>query len=231
MITTLSFDLDDTLWDPRPALVAADKAQWLVLSERYPQLAHQFTREHIGGCRKQVITDSPAIVGDVTALRINVMEQLLVSLGISASEASESASVAFGAFMKRRNDVVVYTDTHPMLGELSTSYKIVAITNGNADVFKTDIGRYFDLAIRADEVGVAKPDRRIFDLTWTRIGCTPDQVVHIGDSLENDVQGALNANVLPIWFNPDKDQNKMGVREITQLADLPAMIHSISGQG
>jgi putative hydrolase of the HAD superfamily len=133
--------------------------------------------------------------------------------------------------MKRRNDVVVYTDTHPMLGELSTSYKIVAITNGNADVFKTDIGRYFDLAIRADEVGVAKPDRRIFDLTWTRIECTPDQVVHIGDSLENDVQGALNANVLPIWFNPDKGQNKMGVKEISQLADLPAMIRSISGQG
>ena len=31
MITTLSFDLDDTLWDPRPALVAANKAQWLAL--------------------------------------------------------------------------------------------------------------------------------------------------------------------------------------------------------
>ena len=36
MITTLSFDLDDTLWDPRPALVAADKAQWLALAQHYP---------------------------------------------------------------------------------------------------------------------------------------------------------------------------------------------------
>ena len=44
MITTLSFDLDDTLWDPRPALIAADKAQWFALAQRYPDLAERLTR-------------------------------------------------------------------------------------------------------------------------------------------------------------------------------------------
>ena len=43
MITTLSFDLDDTLWDPRSALIAADKAQWFALAQRYPDLAGRLT--------------------------------------------------------------------------------------------------------------------------------------------------------------------------------------------
>ena len=83
MITTLSFDLDDTLWDPRPALVAADKAQWLALAQRYPDLAERFTRDKIFVCRKQILTDAPSIVGDVTALRIEVMYRLLLSLDIA----------------------------------------------------------------------------------------------------------------------------------------------------
>ena len=79
-ITTLSFDLDDTVWDPRPALLAADKAQWEHLTGRFPHLSEHFTKDRVMGCRKRVIDKSPMIVGDVTALRLEVMEQLLLSL-------------------------------------------------------------------------------------------------------------------------------------------------------
>ena len=99
MITTLSFDLDDTLWDPRPALIAADKAQWLALAQRYPDLAERFTRDKIFVCRKQILTDAPSIVGDVTALRIEVIYRVLLSLDIAPTEANESARMAFEAFM------------------------------------------------------------------------------------------------------------------------------------
>ena len=143
MITTLSFDLDDTLWDPRPALVAADKAQWLALTQHYPDLAEHFTRDKIFVCRKQILTDAPSIVGDVTALRIEVMYRLLLSLDIAPAEADESARMAFEAFMAKRNDVILFPETIPMLEKVSESYTVVAITNGNADVFKTEIGPYF----------------------------------------------------------------------------------------
>ena len=228
MITTLSFDLDDTLWDPRPALVAADKAQWLALAHRYPDLAEDFTRDQIFVCRKQILANAPSIVGDVTALRIEVMYRLLLSLDIAPAEADESARMAFEAFMEKRNDVILFPETIPMLESVSKSYNIVAITNGNADVFKTGIGAYFDLSIRADEAGVAKPDRGIFDLTWEKVGCQSSDVIHIGDSLENDVQGAINAGVEPIWFNPDKEQNTLGVNEVGALSELPSMIQQLS---
>ena len=228
MITTLSFDLDDTLWDPRPALIAADKAQWLAIAQRYPDLAERFTRDQIFVCRKQILANAPSIVGDVTALRIEVMYRLLLSLDIAPAEADESARMAFEAFMAKRNDVILFPETIPMLETVSKSYTIVAITNGNADVFKTRIGTYFDLSIRADEAGVAKPDRDIFDLTWEKIGCQSSEVIHIGDSLENDVQGAINAGVTPIWYNPDKAQNTLGVNEVGALSELPSMIQQLN---
>jgi len=228
MITTLSFDLDDTLWDPRPALVAADKAQWVALAQRYPDLAERFTRDKIFVCRKQILTDAPSIVGDVTALRIEVMYRLLLSLDIAPAEADESARMAFEAFMEKRNDVILFPETIPMLESVSKSYTIVAITNGNADVFKTGIGSYFDLSIRADEAGVAKPDRGIFDLTWEKVGCQSSDVIHIGDSLENDVLGAINAGVTPVWYNPDKEQNTLGVNEVSALSELSSMVQQLS---
>ena len=228
MITTLSFDLDDTLWDPRPALVAADKAQWLALAHRYPDLAEDFTRDQIFVCRKQILANAPSIVGDVTALRIEVMYRLLLSLDIARAEADESARMAFEAFMEKRNDVILFPETIPMLESVSKSYTIVAITNGNADVFKTGIGSYFDLSIRADEAGVAKPDRGIFDLTWEKVGCRSSDVIHIGDSLENDVLGAINAGVTPVWYNPDKEQNTLRVNEVSALSELSSMIQQLS---
>ena len=228
MITTLSFDLDDTLWDPRPALVAADKAQWLALAHRYPDLAEHFTRDQIFVCRKQILTDEPSLVGDVTALRIEVMHQLLLSLDIAPAEADESARMAFEAFMAKRNDVTLFPETIPMLESVSEAYTVVAITNGNADVFKTGIGPYFDLSIRADEAGIAKPDRGIFDLTWEKLGCQSSDVIHIGDSVENDVQGAINAGVIPIWYNHAKEKNALGVNEVRALSELPSVIQQLS---
>ena len=94
MITTVSFDLDDTLWNPRPALIAADKAQWQALSEIHPQLTEHFSQDRIFRCRKKVLEHAPSIIGDVTALRLEVMIQLLTALGIDAEQAASSAAAA-----------------------------------------------------------------------------------------------------------------------------------------
>ena len=224
MITTVSFDLDDTLWNPRPALIAADKAQWHALSEIHPQLTEHFSQDRIFRCRKKVLEHAQSIIGDVTALRLEVMIQLLTALGIDAEQAASSAATAFTAFMARRNDVVLFSDAIEVLNQLCETYRLVAITNGNANVFKTELGVFFELAIRADEVGIAKPDRGIFDLTWERLGCAATEVVHVGDSVESDVQGALNAGVTPVWYNPNGEPNRLAVNEISSLTELPALL-------
>lgn len=226
-ITTLSFDLDDTVWDPRPALLAADKAQWEHLTGRFPHLSEHFTKDRVMGCRKRVIDKSPMIVGDVTALRLEVMEQLLLSLEVPADTAVSAAQDAFAAFMAHRNEVVLFPDAIDVLSHLAERFTLIAITNGNADVHKTALGPLFKLAFRADEVGSAKPDAKIFEVAMGAVACASNEMIHIGDSIETDVKGAINAGVTPIWFNADEDDNSLGIREVRSLTDLPAAIDSL----
>lgn len=226
-ITTLSFDLDDTVWDPRPALLAADKAQWEHLTGRFPHLSEHFTKDRVMGCRKRVIDKSPMIVGDVTALRLEVMEQLLLSLEVPADTAVSAAQDAFAAFMAYRNEVVLFPDAIDVLSHLAERFTLIAITNGNADVHKTALGPLFKLAFRADEVGSAKPDAKIFEVAMSAVACASNEMIHIGDSIETDVKGAINAGVTPIWFNADEDDNSLGIREVRSLTDLPAAIDSL----
>ncbi len=83
--------------------------------------------------------------------------------------------------------------------------KVAALSNSEGHVadLLAEIGLapLFDAIIDSAVVGVAKPERRIFDLTLEALGePTPAIVVHVGDSWDADVQGALGAGWHAIWY-------------------------------
>lgn len=227
MITTLFFDLDDTVWDPRPALIAADRAQWQSIKEQHPDIAANINRELISTIRETVIHKTPSLIENVSDLRLSVMRELLRHQGLSDKQADQSANTAFACFMAKRNDVELFDDAHDVLSTLSKRYQLAAITNGNADVHKTSLGRYFSFALRADQVGVAKPDAAIFNMAITQAETTADHCVHIGDSIENDVEGAINAGIRAIWFDPD-GRDYGGATTVTALSELTGALERLA---
>jgi len=54
---------------------------------------------------------------------------------------------------------------------------------------------YFDVIVSSFEAGYEKPDPRIFAIACARLGAPPAQVLHIGDSLIDDVEGARAAGL------------------------------------
>ena len=52
--------------------------------------------------------------------------------------------------------------------------------------------------VSADTARAYKPHREIFDETLRVSGCTPGEVVHIGDSYDTDVVGARVAGIRPV---------------------------------
>ncbi|HZO34417.1 MAG TPA: HAD family hydrolase [Gaiellaceae bacterium] len=66
-----------------------------------------------------------------------------------------------------------------------------------------------DAIVLADEVGVRKPDPRIFEAALDRLGVDAAESAHVGDRLDHDVAGAANAGlttVQAVWFNADERQ-------------------------
>jgi putative hydrolase of the HAD superfamily len=55
--------------------------------------------------------------------------------------------------------------------------------------------------VASQEVGIAKPDPRIFSIALDHAGCNRDQAVMLGDSWENDVLGAYGAGINAVWLN------------------------------
>ena len=59
---------------------------------------------------------------------------------------------------------------------------------------------YFDILTFSDEVKMSKPGKEIFLLTLLSLDAAPEQTVHIGDSVRNDVAGAKHCGLKTVWI-------------------------------
>jgi len=63
------------------------------------------------------------------------------------------------------------------------------------------IGRLFDARVLSDEVGVRKPEPRIFDVALAAMGLRAEEAVHVGDDVVADVAGSKRVGMRAVWFN------------------------------
>ena len=61
--------------------------------------------------------------------------------------------------------------------------------------------KYFKVQLYSDEVGYFKPDKRIFLELCRRIDVKPSEVIHVGDSVAEDVGGALSSGMYAILID------------------------------
>ena len=199
-LLAISLDLDDTLWPMRPVLVAAENALARWLGEHAPATAALMQSDWRRRRRADLLREHPDKAHDVTWLRLQMIEDALVE----AAEPRELARPAFEAFYAARQAVQLYPDVRPVLRRWAGRYRMIAITNGNADIRRIGLGDLFDVTVGAHEVGAAKPDPRIFALACEKAGVRPEQVLHVGDDIDRDVRGARVAGMQAAWVRrPD----------------------------
>ena len=199
-VTTITLDLDDTLWPVRPPLVAAEK----VLAEWLRTHAPSTSRGMLPGAmlvlRAEVAAEHPQWAHDMSAIRLETIRRALRRHGDDPA----LADVAFEAFFEARHAVTFYDDVLPGLERLASRYRLVAVSNGNAEVSRIGLDRFFSSSVSARLHGVAKPDPSIFLAACAAAGASPSQVLHLGDDLAADVEGALAAGLQAGWIcRPD----------------------------
>jgi putative hydrolase of the HAD superfamily len=114
-----------------------------------------------------------------------------------------------------------------------TKYKVGVITNGKTPIQygKMDqlgIRNDFDLIIVSEEVGIKKPDRRIFEMALDKLELKPEQCIYIGDHPVNDIEGAAKAGMETIWMKVNQPwRNGIKAQPLHQIEELSSLFELI----
>ncbi len=219
------FDADGTLFDyPRAeeaALEAACAASGIeyqpALIELYRQVNHRiwqlFERGEIA----------------LSQLKVRRFEQLFDAAGIDADAERFSARYLEG--LARGTQLI--DGAEQIVRRLHGRLGMVILTNGLAGVQRprlagSAIHDCFAEVVISEEVGAAKPDPEIFDVTFERIGePAREDVLMVGDSLTSDIRGGSDYGIDTCWFNPrgrPRDTDARIRYEIRRLDELAAVV-------
>ncbi|MEH6583081.1 MAG: HAD-IA family hydrolase [Halioglobus sp.] len=230
-IQVITFDLDNTLWDVEPVLMRAEQAQRAWLEEHRPGAIDNISHEQLWQLKKTVWKQHPELAHQISQIRVQFLYELQRTAGYDEDEARSGAEAAFGVFLNVRHAVTLYEEALAVLEGLAGLYTLGALTNGNADIYKTDAAEYFDFAFLAEDVNASKPAPDMFHAAIEKAAVRPDQIIHVGDNPEHDVQGARDVGMHTIWMNSQGQDWPGGTRadrEIDNLRLLPEVIASIA---
>lgn len=232
-IKTITFDLDDTLWDLKPVLIGAENTCFDWLCQRAPELQAQFDLKSFMKFRMGIYHQQPELAHQISDLRKVSVALALEQLGYSPAEAKQISLQAFDLFLAARHQVTLFDGVEALLAQLKTKYRLGALTNGNADIRKLPISHYFDYAFSAEQLNASKPAPDLFLAALKTCQAEPQELIHIGDHIEHDIQGAVDAGCHAIWFNPEGKilpEEALEVRSALNLSDIPNIIADIERQ-
>lgn len=208
-------DLDDTLWD-----FTANSANALhILYHRVPvlqQLYADYSEYDEAYHFKNAELWNLYHHGEITQefLKIERFRWLLCRKNIECTV--EEALRQNDLYLSILGEQTLLVDgAVELLEYLSKRYLIGIISNGFLNIqykklYATDLNKYIQRMIVSDEIGIQKPDRRIFDYALSETGVDSDEVIFIGDNPDADIKGAIQAGWRAVYY----DRKKKGITDV-----------------
>ncbi|XP_029773767.1 N-acylneuraminate-9-phosphatase [Suricata suricatta] len=137
----------------------------------------------------------------------------------------------------RLQHMILPEDVKAMLTELRKEVRLLLLTNGDRQTQREKIEAcacqsYFDAIVVGGEQKEEKPSPSIFYYCCNLLGVQPDDCVMVGDTLETDIQGGLNAGLkATVWINKNGimplKSSPMPHYIVSSVLELPAVLQSI----
>ena len=162
--------------------------------------------------------------------RREVWNQALGEVGLCNPLLADQLSVLYPS--ERRARYKPFADVRPVLDRLKAEYRLGLVTNGPCDLqcAKLDasgLRGYFEATAISREVGIKKPDPRIFAVAIRQLGVSAQESAFVGDTSKSDIAGALAAGMKAIWLNRDNDPAPESIvpdATIHSLSELPSTL-------
>jgi FMN hydrolase / 5-amino-6-(5-phospho-D-ribitylamino)uracil phosphatase len=227
-VRAISFDGDMTLWDFEKVMRNSLAHALTELRAHLPaSMCVDLTVDRMIEIRNAVALEFEGKRVGLEWIRLEAFRRTIQAVG---SNNHELAAHLNSIYLEHRfADIELYPDVLPVLDSIADRYLLGLVSNGNGYPERCGLRGRFRFVILAQNVGVEKPDPAIFQEACREACCSPEQLMHIGDSLDTDVEGARRAGALSVWLNRDRKLNQTDIRpdfEIHSLTELENSLNS-----
>ena len=220
-LTTILFDLDDTLFDHTAtarAALAATAAGRPALRGVPAEALYQRYSELLEELHPQVMRGEVSYL----AAREQRFRRLLVPYEgeVSAAALAALAEEHYGHYRQLRQAV---PGALALLQRLKPDYQIGVVTNNRTAEQEEKLAflgmsGLVDALITSEQVGVLKPDPAIYHAALRHLRAAPAETVMVGDNWQADVVGARAVGIRPVWLNRHGT-----ARPLPQVAELTSL--------
>lgn len=217
MLRAVLFDLDDTLVDQESAAAAAVVAWAAEHGVTDPEVAGRWasiSEVHYARYQRRELTFAQQ-------RRARVREFLALDVD------DETADDTFAGYLSRYEaGWKTFDDAVPALRRArAAGLKVAVLTNGNDDhqrfkLEKLDLTDEIDVMVASSTLPAGKPDPRAFLHAVDRVGVDRHEALMVGNSLDNDVRGALAAGLPAVLLDRLDAHPHADVRRVKSLNDL-----------
>ncbi|XP_058119159.1 N-acylneuraminate-9-phosphatase-like [Anopheles ziemanni] len=218
-ISAIFFDLDNTL-------IATRKADAKACS-KVADLLHQdhgFSREVANETATNYLTAFRRCPDNPDMALAQWRSQLWYD--VLPGTHKQLAGELYGRWLEwRYRYLAIPAEVQTMLQTLRLQYLLGIITNGPTaaqweKIDRLALNKYFDCILVSSDLPWAKPDRNIFYAACHYLGVPPGQCVMIGDKLETDIQGGIEANLgATVWLPLPSEQRIVGDRTMDDVPE------------
>lgn len=221
MIKHIFFDLDHTLWDFDKNSALAFKRVFLkhnieleleIFLKAYEPINFKYWKEF----RDERVTKEQLRRGRLTdTFKILKKEYPLEMIDLLAHSYIEELPF----------DNHLFSGTQELLAYLSEKYTLHIITNGFEEVQhlklkNSNIDHFFDTVTTSEEVGVKKPNPKVFHRALEKAAALSQESVMIGDTFEADILGAEGIGMQTIFYNYRKETLPDSYRVVNNLLEI-----------
>ncbi len=225
MIKAVIFDYGGTL--------AESKTPWDIVSEK------AVDRLSIDDVDVKAIDFQNAVMDTVEWRRTIHMEGKEVdsheffnhALGILGHSTGRDITDELEMYVYESSETEWLADLETLLSSLSENYKLALLSNAWLEAPRQVLrdkgyGRWFDVMVCSYDIGIPKPDPRIFQHTLSLLDVEASEAVMIGDSIKADIKGAINAELKAVWVDNEGTGEWKGCT-VRTISELPNLIRSI----
>ncbi|HEY3325093.1 MAG TPA: HAD family hydrolase [Planctomycetota bacterium] len=215
MLKAIFFDIDDTLVDRTKAMRSALDT---FMQSRPDVFAISESERYVAACLER---DKRGY-----APRSQFSEWVVNSFPRLQMTPSEFWQACAQAIL---DNIVIDPAICNMLASLRGRYRLGVISNGHGSrqrrkLQRAGLSQYFDSIIISGELGVAKPDARIYAGALSRAGFCASESLLVGDDVERDVLGPMQHGMASCWVARGRSYPRelpQPCRIIESILDLP----------